>query len=341
MQSDDQLVVADEVAVEHAGAAASTAQPTDENTPETLDASADDVRNVNASEGAWPPVVPQAAPGDAESDAFVQPELLDTGDLQRNIEALLFVATEALSIRRLAKVTGAEEADVTVALQRIDAAFAERGIVLRQVAGGYRFATSPAARVAVEAYLLPPKTNLSPAALETLAIVAYNEPVTKAQVEEIRGVSADSVITTLLDRRFIAESGRKEAPGRPMLYRTTPEFLEAFGLNSLGDLPPVDLEALASRELELPMTLLAAPANDAQADAESSTDATRSADGTIGSELGADAEGNAAEDARAQADERVAEHAGETIAEVMIESEAETETEPEPPNEEEGQPSLA
>jgi segregation and condensation protein B len=208
-----------------------------------------------------------AAPAVVDDDP-VQAELLETGALQRAIEALLFVASEPLSIKRVARLTGAEEADVTVALQRIDETFAERGMVLRQVAGGYRFASSPATRRVVEAYLLPPRTNLSAAALETLAIVAYNEPVTKIQVEEIRGVSADSVIATLLDRRFIAESGRKESPGRPMLYKTTPEFLEAFGLNSLGELPAVDLDALASREVELPMTGLASsePAAPAETD---------------------------------------------------------------------------
>jgi segregation and condensation protein B len=190
----------------------------------------------------------------AEPSEPVQEELLETGALQQSIEAVLFVASEAISIKALAKLTGAEEADVTMALQRIDEQFAERGIVLREVAGGYRFASSPAARVAVEAYLLPPKNNLSPAALETLAIVAYNEPVTKAQIEEIRGVSADSVIATLLDRRFIVESGRRESPGRPLLYKTTSDFLEAFGLNSLDDLPAVDLDALQPREVELPMT---------------------------------------------------------------------------------------
>ena len=184
----------------------------------------------------------------------MQEELLDTGALQRNIEAVLFVASEPVSIKALAKLTGAEEAEVTLALQHIDEAFAERGIVLREVGGGYRFASSPAARATVEAYLLPPKNNLSPAALETLAIVAYNEPVTKTQIEEIRGVSADSVIATLLDRRFIVESGRRESPGRPLLYKTTPDFLEAFGLNSLDDLPAVDLDALQPREVELPMT---------------------------------------------------------------------------------------
>lgn len=188
------------------------------------------------------------------SDDPVQSELIETGALQRTIEALLFVASEPLSIKRLAKLTGAEEADVTLALQHIDETFAERGMVLRPVAGGYRFASAASARAAVEAYLLPPRTNLSPAALETLAIVAYNEPVTKTQVEDIRGVSADSVIATLLDRRFIVESGRKESPGRPMLYKTTPEFLEAFGLNSLEDLPNVDFEIAPTREVELPMT---------------------------------------------------------------------------------------
>ena len=197
---------------------------------------------------------PVAPVEDAPPHEPVQAELLDTGSLQRNIEAVLFVASEPLSIKALAKLTGAEEADVTVALQRIDSDFSDRGFVLREVAGGYRFASSPAARATVEAYLLPPKTNLSPAALETLAIVAYNEPVTKAQIEEIRGVGADSVIATLLDRRFIAESGRKESPGRPMLYKTTPEFLEAFGINTLDDLPAVDLDAMQSREVELPMT---------------------------------------------------------------------------------------
>ena len=194
----------------------------------------------------------------ADDDAPVQAELLDTGALQCGIEAVLFVASEALSIKTLAKLTGADESDVTLALQRIDADFAERGIVLREIAGGYRFASSPAARAAVEAYLLPPKNNLSPAALETLAIVAYNEPVTKGQIEEIRGVGADSVIATLLDRRFITESGRKESPGRPMLYKTTPDFLEAFGLNSLDDLPAVDFDATQSRDIELPMTVAAA-----------------------------------------------------------------------------------
>ncbi len=192
----------------------------------------------------------------------MQPELVDTGHLQRTVEALLFVASEALSIKTLAKLTGAEESEVTIALQSIDEQFAHRGIVLREIAGGYRFASSPEAREAVEAYLLPPKANLSPAALETLAIAAYMQPVTKGDIEGIRGVSADSVIATLVDRRFLTESGRKDVPGRPMLYKTTPEFLEAFGLRTLEELPPVDVDAAVPVELALPILTIAAPRHD-------------------------------------------------------------------------------
>jgi segregation and condensation protein B len=188
-----------------------------------------------------------------QPELIVQPELVDTGKLQRDLEALLFVASEALSIKQLAKLTGAEESEVSIALQKIDEEFAHRGLILRHIAGGYRFASNPAARGAVEAYLMPPKTNLSPAALETLAIVAYMQPVTRGEIEGIRGVSADSVVATLIDRRFLAESGRKDVPGRPVLYKTTPEFLEAFGLGSLEQLPPIDVEGTAPVELALPI----------------------------------------------------------------------------------------
>ena len=184
----------------------------------------------------------------------MQTELIETGELKRSLEALLFVASEALSIEAFVEVTGASHVEVAETLQGIAEDYAGRGIVLREVAGGYRFATSPAAREAVEAYLLPPKTNLSAAAMETLAIVAYLEPVTKAEIEAVRGVNVDSVVNTLLDRRFICEAGRRDVAGRPMEYKTTPEFLESFGLRSRDELPPVDLEAAA---LEMPLPMLA------------------------------------------------------------------------------------
>jgi len=186
----------------------------------------------------------------------MQTELLETGDLQRDLEALLFVASESLSIDALVKLTGASHVDVAQTLGAISQEYAERGLVLREVAGGYRFATSPAARAAVEAYLLPAKTNLSPPAMETLAIVAYLQPVTRAEIEAVRGVNVESVVNTLVDRRFIVETGRRDVPGRPLEYRTTPEFLESFGLRSLAELPPVDFEA-ESLELQLPIATAA------------------------------------------------------------------------------------
>jgi segregation and condensation protein B len=187
----------------------------------------------------------------------MQTELVETGELRRKIEALLFVASEALSIKKIAQLCGEDEIQVTTVLAEIEADYAERGIVVRKVAGGYRFSTAPSTREVVETYLLPPKTSLSPAALESLAIVAYNEhlegmPTTKTEIEAIRGVSADSVVQTLLERGFIAETGRKEVPGRPILYKTTPEFLEAFGLLSLDELPKIDFGSQGS-ELSLPI----------------------------------------------------------------------------------------
>ncbi len=187
----------------------------------------------------------------------MQIDVTPDGELQRSVEALLFVASESLSIERLAKLTGAEPVAVAAALQAIAEAQSDRGFVLREIAGGYRFATSPAARAAVEAYLLPPKTILSPAAMETLAIVAYLQPATKAEIEAVRGVNVDSVVATLLDRRFIAEAGRRDVPGRPAEYKTTAEFLESFGLRSPAELPPVDLDA---EKIELPPQATAQPA---------------------------------------------------------------------------------
>jgi segregation and condensation protein B len=171
--------------------------------------------------------------------------------LQRPLEALLFVASEALSIPQLAKLLDAEEPEVAAALAQIESEYAERGIVLREVAGGYRFASSPLARDVVEAYLLPPKTSLSTPAMEALAIVAHVQPVTRGEIEAIRGVNSDSVVSTLLDRGLIAEAGRKDVVGRPMQYKTTEFFLESFGLRSIDDLPELELEPGQPLEFDL------------------------------------------------------------------------------------------
>lgn len=190
-----------------------------------------------------------AARVESEADAAALEEAVLR--LQRPVEALLFVAGEPLSIKQIARLVRASEVEAAATLAQIGADFTDRGIVLREVAGGYRFATSPLARDAVEAYLLPPKTSLSTPALEALAIVAHLQPVTKSEVEAIRGVNSDSVVTTLLDRNLIEEAGRKDVVGRPMQYRTTPFFLESFGLRSLDDLPELELEPGQPLELNL------------------------------------------------------------------------------------------
>jgi segregation and condensation protein B len=172
--------------------------------------------------------------------------------IEAAIEALLFVASEPLETKRIAKLVDEDEKAVALALQRLEEQYADRGIVVREAGGGYRFATSPLVRSAVEAYLLPPRTTLSVQALETLAIVAHMQPVTKSEIESIRGVNSDSVVSTLLDRSLIAEAGRKDVVGRPLIYKTTQLFLESFGLRSLEDLPPLELDPGQPLELNLP-----------------------------------------------------------------------------------------
>ncbi len=167
------------------------------------------------------------------------------------IEALLFVASEPLETKRIAKLTGEDERAIALAIQQLQERYSNGGIVLREVAGGYRFATASTVRDVVEAYLLPPKASLSTPALEALAIVAHMQPVTKSEIEAIRGVNSDSVVNTLVDRNLIAEAGRKDVVGRPMTYKTTSLFLESFGLNSLDDLPQLELEPGQPLELNL------------------------------------------------------------------------------------------
>ena len=162
---------------------------------------------------------------------LMQTELVETGEFHQKIEALLFVAPRgALDQKTRAGFCEAEEMDVATAVAEIEAEYAERGIVVRKIAGGYRFSTAASAREVVETYLLPPRTTLSPAALESLAIIAYNEHLegmstTKAEIEAIRGVERRFGRPDILERGFIAETGRKEVPGRPILYKNDPRVL--------------------------------------------------------------------------------------------------------------------
>jgi segregation and condensation protein B len=160
----------------------------------------------------------------------------------RDLEALLFVSDEPVPAIVLAQALDVERREADDLCEELARAYRERdaGIVLRNVAGGWRLATHPDASPVLEQYVLASRhARLTKAALETLAIVAYKQPVTRHQVSSIRGVDANGVLRALVDRGLVDEVGREDAPGRPMLYGTTPEFLERLGLPSLSALPPL------------------------------------------------------------------------------------------------------
>jgi segregation and condensation protein B len=160
----------------------------------------------------------------------------------RALEAVLFVADEPLSSGTLGQLLEVERHEAERLLEGLagDLARAGSGIVLRQVGGGWRLYTHPDAAPVVERFVLSSRhSRLTKAALETLAIVAYKQPVTRHQISAIRGVDSEGVLRALVDRGLLAEVGREDGPGRPILYGTTGEFLERLGLSSVGDLPPL------------------------------------------------------------------------------------------------------
>src|SRR4051794_30478890 len=165
------------------------------------------------------------------------------------LEALLFVAEKPLTRREIGALAGMDRATVDARLGDLEVSLRDRGI--RLIIDGDRVepATAPEGGALVARYVGADAVRLSPASLETLAIVAYRQPVTKGAVERVRGVDSDYTMRTLLHRRFIVELGRSEAPGRPFLYGTGFEFLERFGLTSLDEMPPLDLD-IAARLIE-------------------------------------------------------------------------------------------
>lgn len=162
-------------------------------------------------------------------------------DLAVQLEALLFVANEPLTIARLAGLAEAQPEAVQAALTHLAATRSGGGLRLTELNGAYQLVTAPAADAAVRRYLeAETRTDLSRPALETLAIVAYRGPVTRSQLDELRGVASDTMIRNLLQRGLITEAGRADEPGRPLLYAVSHAFLRHFGLSSLADLPPLD-----------------------------------------------------------------------------------------------------
>ena len=167
---------------------------------------------------------------------------LTKDQLGQIIEALLFVATEPVTVDRIKEVTGEERSLITEVLTEIQDQYgAHKGVQLVEIAGGYQLVTRPETGLWVKKFLsVKTSSRISKAGLETLAIIAYKQPVTRDDVEKIRGVDCLGVLKTLLERRVIKIIGRRtNSPGLPYLYGTTKEFLISFGLKNLSELPPL------------------------------------------------------------------------------------------------------
>ncbi len=223
-------------------------------------------------------------PKDAPADDAVAGDSVDR--LGSIIESVLFAANSPMTVKELMDIlkgprgSGPKPKEIEQALTKLldDYAPGRRGIHLVEVSGGYQFRTARENAEWVRAVFRDKPARLGRATLETLAIVAYKQPATRADVEAVRGVDADAAISTLMERHLIRIVGRKETVGRPLLYATTPEFLEAFGLNDLKDLPSL-------KEL--------GPVPDAQ---EDNNETTAAAEDTSGAGEGSPADANAGDD---------------------------------------------
>jgi len=162
-------------------------------------------------------------------------------ELKASLEALLFVAPDAVTPAQLASALEISVSKVEQGLEQLVVDYQDRGLRLQRHAGRIQLTTAPEMSEKVERFLgLEITSHLSRAALESLAIVAYQQPVTRPHVDSIRGVNSDGVMKTLLHKGLIQDIGRADGPGRPILYCTTPDFLQHFGISSIEELPPID-----------------------------------------------------------------------------------------------------
>jgi segregation and condensation protein B len=184
-------------------------------------------------------------------------EASQDAQLKAILEAIVYVTDEPLSAQQMAAALEQPLDKVKRLLDELVADYgkSDRGLTVREVAGGYKMATKPEHHEAVRAFVkkLTPPLKLSLAALETLAVIAYKQPVTAPEIMEIRGVQGAGVLKTLLDRKLISESGRKNVVGKPILYKTTKDFLVQFGLKDLSELPTLkEFEELGRMEIAEP-----------------------------------------------------------------------------------------
>lgn len=169
--------------------------------------------------------------------------------LAAKIEAMLFVSAEPVAVAQLAAALEVTASVVEKGLKELEELLAKRGLRLQRNAGRVQMTTAPEIASLVEKFLgLEAVTHLSRAALETLAIIAYQQPCTRPHVDSVRGVNSDGMMKSLLSKGLIQEAGRAEGPGRPILYSTSPEFLQHFGLSSIVELPPLVLQTEVESE---------------------------------------------------------------------------------------------
>ena len=176
---------------------------------------------------------------------------MDIKDIEAVIEGLLFSAGDPLPLEKLAEILELDKKTARLILSNMAVSLqnSKRGIMLRELDGAYQLCSRPEHFEYICRLVEPrQKQALSQAAFETLSIVAYNQPVTRARIEMIRGVNSDSAISRLVDRNLIKEAGRMDTPGKPMLYETTEEFLRSFGFKSPRDLPIIDMVAMLPEE---------------------------------------------------------------------------------------------
>lgn len=192
------------------------------------------------------------AVAEAEDDASEEAEALDHDRLKSVIESLLFVSDVPLSVSRMRALTRApNNKAVSAALEQLMAEYEDRGIRLYKVGGGFQFRSHAANSEWVQKLVVGKPVRLTRAQLETLAIIAYRQPITRPEIDDIRGVDSGGTLRLLLDRDLIRVLGKKEEPGRPLLYGTTPDFLEFFNLNDLRDLPTLtEYSELSPESLE-------------------------------------------------------------------------------------------
>ena len=244
-------------------------------------------------------------------------------EIQASLEAIIYAADEPATLDQISRALGIEKPEARAALEQLTAAYQteDRGIEVRKVAGGWKFYTKAQHHDVVRKFIksLQPPLRLTMPALETLAVIAYKQPVTVPEINEIRGVHVGGVIKTLLEKRLITTAGRKEVIGRPILYRTSKQFMMRFGLSDLDELPSLkEFEALAQAALG---------SDDGIAEAEPEESAAIGAevvDAEVVAEGGAAVSDNLSDDAASEAG-TVPENAKDSISDASAEQEAESE----------------